>query len=32
VYVNKLEDIDETALAELIRAGYRYYTTGVHRH
>jgi hypothetical protein len=32
VYVNKLEDIDETALAELIRAGYRYYTTVVHRH
>jgi hypothetical protein len=30
VYVNKLEDIDETALAELIRAGYRYYTTVVH--
>ena len=31
VYVNNLEDIDEDALAALIRAGYRYYTTVVHQ-
>lgn len=31
VYVNKLEDINEDALAALIRASYRYYTTVVHQ-
>lgn len=31
VYINKLEDIDEDALAALILAGYRYYTTVVHQ-
>jgi hypothetical protein len=30
VYVNKLADVDEDALAALIREGYRYYTTVVH--
>jgi Domain of unknown function (DU1801) len=30
LYVNKLEDIDEAALAELIRRGYRHATTALH--
>jgi hypothetical protein len=30
VYVNKLADVDEDALAALISAGYTYYTTVVH--
>ncbi|MDR7160386.1 DUF1801 domain-containing protein [Arthrobacter sp. BE255] len=31
LYVNKLEDVDEALLAELIRAGYRHVTTELHR-
>lgn len=31
LYVNKLEDVDEAVLAELIRTGYRYVTTELHR-
>lgn len=30
LYVNKLEDVDEAVLAELIRAGYRHMTAGTH--
>jgi hypothetical protein len=30
LYVNKLEDVDEAVLAELIRAGYRHVTTELH--
>lgn len=30
LYVNKLDDVDEAVLAELIRAGYRYVTTELH--
>lgn len=30
LYVNKLEDVDEAVLAELIRAGYRHVTTVLH--
>lgn len=30
LYVNKLEDVDEEVLAELIRAGYRHATTELH--
>jgi hypothetical protein len=31
LYVNRLEDVDEAVLAELIRAGYRHMTTVLHR-
>lgn len=31
LYVNKLDDVDEAVLAELIRAGYRYVTTALHQ-
>lgn len=31
LYVNKLEDVDEAVLAELIRIGYRHMTTVLHR-
>lgn len=31
LYVNKLEDVDEAVLAELIRIGYRHVTTVLHR-
>lgn len=30
IYVNKLADIDLAVLAQLVRAGYRYYSTEVH--
>jgi hypothetical protein len=30
LYVNKLEDVDEAVLAELIRLGYRHVTTELH--
>lgn len=30
LYINKLEDVDETVLAELIRTGYRHVTTVLH--
>ena len=30
LYINKLEDVDEAVLAELIRAGYRHVTTVLH--
>ncbi|HSO15363.1 MAG TPA: DUF1801 domain-containing protein [Arthrobacter sp.] len=30
LYVNKLQDVDESVLAELIRNGYRYVTTVLH--
>lgn len=30
LYVNKLDDVDEAALAELIRLGYRHVTTELH--
>jgi hypothetical protein len=30
LYVNKLEDVDQAVLAELIRAGYRHVTTVLH--
>lgn len=30
LYVNKLEDVDEAVLAELIRAGFRHVTTVLH--
>jgi hypothetical protein len=30
LYVNKLEDVDEAVLAELIRAGYRHVTSELH--
>ena len=30
LYVNKLQDVDESVLAELIRAGYRHVTTVLH--
>jgi len=31
LYVNKLADVDEAVLAELIRLGYRYCTTVIHQ-
>jgi hypothetical protein len=31
LYVNKLDDVDEAVLAELIRAGYRHVTTVLHQ-
>jgi hypothetical protein len=31
LYVNRLEDVDEAVLADLIRAGYRHMTTVLHR-
>lgn len=31
LYVNKLEDVDEAVLADLIRAGYRHVTTELHQ-
>jgi hypothetical protein len=31
LYVNKLDDIDEAVLAELIRHGYRHVTTALHQ-
>lgn len=31
LYVNKLDDVDEAVLAELIRAGYRHMTTEPHQ-
>jgi hypothetical protein len=31
LYVNKLKDVDEAVLAELIRAGYRHTTTVLHQ-
>jgi hypothetical protein len=31
LYVNKLQDVDESVLAELIRIGYRYVTTVLHQ-
>ncbi|MEE2524418.1 DUF1801 domain-containing protein [Pseudarthrobacter sp. J75] len=30
LYINKLADVDVEVLTELVRAGYRYYTTEVH--
>jgi hypothetical protein len=30
LYINKLDDVDETVLAELIRNGYRHVTTALH--
>ncbi|MCP8999958.1 DUF1801 domain-containing protein [Pseudarthrobacter sp. RMG13] len=30
LYVNRLEDVDQAVLAELIRAGYRHVTTALH--
>ena len=31
LYINKLADVDETVLAELIRLGYRYCSTVLHQ-
>lgn len=31
LYVNKLDDVDEAVLAELIRLGYRHVTTALHQ-
>ena len=30
LYVNKLDDVDEAVLAELVRLGYRHVTTALH--
>jgi hypothetical protein len=30
LYINKLEDVDEAVLAELVRLGYRHVTTALH--
>ena len=30
LYVNKLDDVDEAVLTELIRLGYRHVTTALH--